>query len=91
MLDGSLQEATHAARRFARQLGARYRLPVVLVDERATSKEADRRFAAARAAGTARRRGAALQDARAAQIILERWLDAGMPMTTPDLATDDRA
>jgi putative holliday junction resolvase len=83
-LDGTEQEATRIARRFARQLAARYRLPVTLVDERATSKEADRRFAAARAAGTARRRDAALQDARAAQIILERWLDAGMPTSPSD-------
>jgi putative holliday junction resolvase len=78
-LDGDLQEATHLARRFARQLGERYKLPVVLVDERASSKEADRRFAAARAAGTARRRDGASQDARAAQIILERWFESGMP------------
>jgi putative holliday junction resolvase len=83
-LDGTEQEATRIARRFARQLAARYRLPVTLVDERATSKEADRRFVAARAAGTARRRDAALQDARAAQIILERWLDAGMPTSPSD-------
>lgn len=84
MLDGSVQEATLAARRFARQLGARYALPVGLIDERASSKEADRRFAAARATGAARRRDAALQDARAAQIILERWFDAGMPVNPPD-------
>jgi putative holliday junction resolvase len=84
MLDGAEQEATHVARRFARQLGARYRLPVTLVDERASSKEADRRFAADRAAGAARRRDVALQDARAAQIILERWLDAGMPTGPSD-------
>jgi putative holliday junction resolvase len=84
MLDGSVQEATLAARRFARQLAARYRLPVGLVDERASSKEADRRFAAARAEGRARRRDAALQDARAAQIILERWFDAGMPVNPPN-------
>jgi putative holliday junction resolvase len=84
MLDGSVQDATLAARRFARQLGARYRLPVGLVDERSSSREADRRFADARAAGAARRRDGALQDARAAQIILERWFDAGMPITPPD-------
>jgi putative holliday junction resolvase len=86
-LDGTEQEATHVARRFARQLAARYRLPVTLVDERASSKEADRRFAAGRAAGAARRRDGALQDARAAQIILERWLDAGMPSHPSDDTT----
>ena len=79
-LDGTVQDATRRARRFARQLHARYRLPVVLVDERSSSKEADRRFAAQRAQGMARRRDGAGQDARAAQIIVERWLAAGMPL-----------
>ncbi len=83
-LDGEAQPATHRARRFARQLAERYRLPVALVDERSSSKEADRRFAAARAHGSARRRDAALHDAIAAQIILERWLEAGMPLESPD-------
>jgi putative holliday junction resolvase len=83
-LAGEVQEITRSARRFARELADRYRLPVSLVDERTSSKEADRRFADARAAGAARRRDAALQDARAAQIILERWLDAGMPLDPPD-------
>jgi len=78
-LEGETQPATERARRFAAQIGARWGLPVVLVDERSSSKEADRRFAKARAAGTARRRDGALQDAIAAQIILERWFTAGMP------------
>ncbi len=79
-LDGEAQLATHRARRFATELRQRFDLPVVLVDERSSSKEADARFAKARAQGTARRRDAALQDAIAAQIILERWLQAGMPV-----------
>ncbi len=80
-LDGGAQPATHRARQFAAQLSERYGLPVVLVDERSSSKEADARFVGARARGAARRRDAALQDAIAAQIILERWLLAGMPNT----------
>ncbi len=82
-LEGETQLATHRARRFARQLAERYRLPVALVDERSSSKEANRRFAAARARGGARRKDAALHDAIAAQIILERWLEAGMPLEQP--------
>jgi len=78
-LEGEVQPATQRARRFAAQLRHRYGLPVTLVDERSSSKEADARFARARAQGHARRRDAALQDAMAAQIILERWLLAGMP------------
>ncbi|MGQ0802227.1 MAG: Holliday junction resolvase RuvX [Pseudomarimonas sp.] len=79
-LEGEAQPATFRARKFANQLQQRFDLPVVMVDERSTSKEADLRFAAARAKGNARRRDGALQDAIAAQIILERWLLAGMPL-----------
>lgn len=73
-LDGAVQSATHRARRFARSLGQRYALPVQLVDERSSSREADRRFAKARSEGRAKRSHAELLDAMAAQIILERWL-----------------
>lgn len=73
-LDGEAQLATHLARRFAREASERFGLPVDLIDERSTSREADRRFAAQRRAGQARRRDAHALDALAAQIILERWL-----------------
>jgi len=82
-LEGTEQPATLRARRFAARLSSRFDLPVHLIDERSSSKEADRRFAQARADGRARRRDAALQDAVAAQIILERWLDAGAPLFPP--------
>jgi len=62
------------ALRFARQARQRYGVPVWLVDERHTSQEASRRFAADRARGTRRRRDAARIDALAAALILERWL-----------------
>ena len=78
-LDGQEQEATRVARAFARQLQQRFGVEIVHVDERSSSKEADRRFAAARAGGTAKRRDGALQDARAAEVILDRWFDSGMP------------
>lgn len=80
--DGSIQEATHMARRFAGRLRERFALPVAMVDERNSSREADARHATARRQGIARRKHAARQDALAAQIILERWLDAGMPLST---------
>ncbi|HRF54295.1 MAG TPA: Holliday junction resolvase RuvX [Aquimonas sp.] len=73
-LDGTEQPATHRARQFAAGLRKRHALPVMLVDERSSSREADRRFAERRRAGAARRRDAALLDADAAAIILERWL-----------------
>lgn len=85
-LDGEEQPATRNARRFARQLQQRYGLPIVLIDERHSSQEAAQRFAAARAAGTKRRSHAALIDAEAAAVILERWL--GGAETLPlDLAS----
>jgi putative Holliday junction resolvase len=65
---------TVAAREFAADLGHRYRLPVVLVDERYSSREAEARFKSARASGLRRRRVAKADvDAAAACIILERW------------------
>lgn len=72
-LEGGEQAITRAARDFAARIGERYRLPVHLVDERHSSQEAARRFAAARAAGTRRRRDAHKLDAVAAAVILEAW------------------
>jgi len=73
-LDGGEQAITRGARAFADALGTRSKLPVHLVDERHTSQEAARRFAAQRAAGSARRRDAENIDSLAAAVILESWL-----------------
>ncbi|MGN6788865.1 MAG: Holliday junction resolvase RuvX [Rhodanobacteraceae bacterium] len=73
-LDGGEQAITRGARSFAQALGQRSGLPVHLVDERHTSQEASRRFAAQRAAGSARRRDAENIDSLAAAVILESWL-----------------
>ncbi len=73
-LGGAEQATSRAARRFAAQLQTRYALPVALVDERDSSREAAQRFAHARAAGLKRRRDVATIDAEAAAVILERWL-----------------
>lgn len=73
-LDGGEQKITRGARAFADTLTTRSGLPVYLVDERHTSQEAARRFAAQRAAGAARRRDAANIDSLAAAVILETWL-----------------
>ena len=75
-LDGDDQPNRRRARAFARQLQQRYRLPVLLVDERSSSVEAARRFATERAEGRRRRRDAANLDAVAAAVIIERWLSA---------------
>jgi len=75
-LDGGDQPIRRQAQAFARALAERYRVPVLMVDERSSSVEAARRFAAERAAGQRRRRDAAALDAHAAVIIIERWLHA---------------
>ncbi len=86
-LDGGEQPASRRARQFAQALQQRFHLPVALVDERDSSREAAARFAAARAAGRQRRRDAANLDAQAAAVILERWLLA-TPMSSPSISSD---
>ena len=73
-LDGGEQAASRGARAFAAALENRYGLVVELVDERYSSAEAARRFAARRATGGARRKDAHAIDALAAAVILEDWL-----------------
>ncbi len=72
-LDGGDQPIRARARAFARELRTRFGLPVAMMDERNSSQEAARRFAADRADGRRRRRDADLLDAEAAAVIVERW------------------
>ena len=73
-VDGSDSAMTAAARGFAAELERRSKLSVVLVDERYSSREAEARLKAARAAGLRRRRVAKADvDAASACVILERW------------------
>lgn len=62
--DGSEQYASQHCRRFARQLEGRFGLPVVLVDERGSSMQAQKMT------------GNDPDDAVAAAIILQRYFDA---------------
>ena len=75
-LDGGDQSIRKFAQAFARELRQRTGLPVVMVDERNSSQEAARRFAAERAEGRRKRGDAELLDAVAAALIIERWLAA---------------
>ena len=74
--DGAPQEMTRRAERFGRQLEARFRLPVKLVDERYSSAEVESRMRAAygRRRSTELARGKAL-DSQAAQLLLEQYFD----------------
>ncbi len=65
-MDGSDQEMTHRARRFGRQLEGRFGLPVHLVDERLSTREARNRLELEGRSGEH-------ADPTAAQIILEDW------------------
>lgn len=71
-LDGEATEMTERCRRFARQLEGRYRLPVILADERLTSADAEERL---RERGLDWRRRKETLDAEAAAILLQAYFD----------------
>ena len=71
-LDGSPSEMTPRVEAFAAALGARTALPVVLQDERLTSREAESRLALREKDWRARKKQL---DAAAAAIILQDYLD----------------
>ena len=73
-LDGSPNEMTPRVEAFARQLGSRTALPVILQDERLTSREAESRLALREKDWRARKKQL---DAAAAAIILQDYLDEG--------------
>ena len=80
-LDGSPNESTEAAVRFADALRARLPVPVIMQDERLTSVEAEARLAARERHW--RRRKARL-DAATAAVILQDYLDHAGPPRPPD-------
>jgi putative Holliday junction resolvase len=71
-MDGGERDMTGRARRFARQLEARFRLPVELADERLSSVAAE---ATLRETGRGGRRHKHLAHALAAKIILQAYLE----------------
>ncbi len=72
--DGVAHDMTARAQRFARQLEGRYRLPVMLQDERYTSAEADSQLRDEQGMRDWRSRKQKL-DAHAAQLILKDYFD----------------
>ncbi|HSN71547.1 MAG TPA: Holliday junction resolvase RuvX [Steroidobacteraceae bacterium] len=74
-MSGSETPLTRPAQAFARMLERRFHLPVDLVDERLSSREAESAIRSARRAGIRPRRARhADVDREAARIIVERWL-----------------
>ena len=67
-MDGTEQDITGRAQRFARQLNGRYGLPVHTSDERLTTREAYERLLDEAASGE--------PDPIAAQVILEGWFQS---------------
>ena len=82
-LDGTANEMTPRVESFAHELGALTRLPVVLQDERLTSREAERRLAVREKDWRARKQQL---DAATAAIILQDYLDTrpGRPVMVSD-------
>ena len=70
--DGSEHEMTLRARRFARQLAGRFGVPVVEVDERYTTQQAQSQL---QRAGRGGRDARAERDQVAAQLILQGYFD----------------
>jgi len=78
-MSGTATSLTRPAVDFARELEQRFGLPVALVDERQSSREAEAALREARRTGQRRRRTThADVDREAARVIVERWL-AGEP------------
>ena len=71
-LDGLEGRQAKQVRRMAERLGRALQLPVIYVDERLTSIEAEELF---RQQGGYPRQNKALVDRKAAAFILQRWLD----------------
>lgn len=74
-LDGSENDMSRAADKFARKLAHEFNLPIERIDERHSSVEAEDIIRRARRAGRKRRARSADVDKLAAQVILQSWLD----------------
>ncbi len=83
-MDGTETGMTEPARSFSLALAARLHLPVHLVDERLSSRDAEAELRHARASGLKRKRVThADVDRVAAKVILERWF-AEQPVSRPE-------
>lgn len=82
--EGNETDMSRAARKFGAGLHDRYALDVSFADERLSSRAAQSRFAELRAQGSLKKKHARQLDAKAAQIILENWIQStpGLPPLT---------
>lgn len=77
-LDGTEERSARLARQVGEALSERAELPVVYVDERFTSVEAERQLLSA---GLRRAKRKEVIDQQAAVLILKSWLDHGASVT----------
>jgi putative Holliday junction resolvase len=80
-LDGSPNDQTPKVEAFVRRLTARTSLPIVLQDERLTSREAESRLALKEKDWRRRKQ---MLDAATAAVILQDYLDARRPLFVAD-------
>jgi putative Holliday junction resolvase len=73
-IDGTAHDMTLRCQRFANQLSGRFRLPVLLVDERWSSVEAEGMLSSGSKSSRQHKRQI---DALAAQVILQSYFDSG--------------
>lgn len=78
-LDGSASAMQEPIEKFIRQLEGRYPLPVDVVNEQLSSREAEQRLKLARQAGRKRKIRKEEIDQIAATIILESWMQEHRP------------
>lgn len=71
-MDGTAHTLTQLAKKFAQRLEGRFRLPVMMIDERLSSAEASQRLSETGVHGRAQK---GLIDACAAQTILQSYFD----------------
>lgn len=76
-LDGEELRSARLARQIGEELGKRTGLPILYMDERFTSVEAERRLIQA---GASRKKRKEVIDQAAAVLILQSWLDDGAPL-----------
>ena len=90
-MDGTEQPMTESARRFARRLEGRYRLPVYHADERLSSVEAGHLLRETAAdSGTRRSRRRRELDEVAAHLILQTWFSQnGREVASPRDAAEE--
>jgi putative Holliday junction resolvase len=87
-MDGSLGTQARQVQKFAKAIASELSLPLVYIDERLTSFQAEQLL---QAEGISPSRHKELIDRKAAAIILQQWLDDQRAITAPPPSTNDKS